>query len=143
MDWLELRDFKIEAKPATKTPRMEAFRTSRVYPQKFRLPNKFSKTKYKEPKPLIDMFQDSAYVTIIAQIAGFNQDTVKISIKDQKLTLSAKGKDRRYYKSLNLPKVVLPTVAHTSFKNGVLQIRLKKATKQETLKQEAGINDAT
>jgi HSP20 family protein len=90
------------------------------------------------------MFQDQNYVTIVAETAGFQQETFKITIKDQKLTLTAKAKDRRYYKSLNLPKVVIPTVAHTTFKNGVLEIKLKKApTKQTTIKQQAGINDAT
>lgn len=91
------------------------------------------------------MFQDNSYVTIVAQVAGFNQEMVKINIKDQKLTLRAKGKDRRYYKSLNLPKVVIPTVAHTTFKNGVLEIKLKKAmnSKEQTIKQQARYNDAT
>jgi HSP20 family molecular chaperone IbpA len=141
--WLDLNSFKIIAKPNSKAPRMEKFKASRLYPQKYRLPKKLGKGKYKEPKPLIDMFQDQNWVTIVAEIAGFNQDTFKISVKDQKLTLSAKAKDRRYYKSLNLPKVVIPTVAHTSFKNGVLEIKLKKAVKEETLKQPAGINDAS
>jgi HSP20 family protein len=80
-----------------------------------------------EPKPLIDIFQESNYITIVAEIAGFNKETLKIHVKDQKLTLSAKSKDRRYYKSLNLPKVVIPDVMYTKFKNGVLEIRLKKA----------------
>ena len=89
------------------------------------------------------MFQDTNWVTIVAEIAGFNQESFKVTVKDQKLILSAKAKDRRYYKSLNLPKVVIPTVAHTTFKNGVLEIKLKKAIKEQTIKQQAGINDAT
>ncbi len=88
------------------------------------------------------MFQDKTWVTVVAQITGFNQDTFKISVKEQKLTLSAKAKDRRYYKSLNLPKVVIPKVAQSTFKNGVLEIKLKKAAKEGTIKQQAGINDA-
>ena len=88
------------------------------------------------------MFQDTNWVTIVAEIAGFQQDAFKITIKDQKLTLTAKAKDRRYYKSLNLPKVVIPAVTHTTFKNGVLEIKLNKATKQQAIKQQAGINDA-
>ena len=103
---------------------------------------KLGKGKYREPKPLIDMFQDPTSVTVVAEVAGFNQDTVKVAVKDQKLILSAKAKDRRYYKSLNLPKVVIPTVARTTFKNGVLEIKLKKAVKKEAIKQQAGIKDA-
>jgi HSP20 family molecular chaperone IbpA len=140
--WLDLNALKLLPKPGSSAMHVESFKTTRVHPPKYRLPKRFGKGKYREPKPLIDMFQDNSWVTIVAEIAGFNQESFKISVKDQKLTLSAKAKDRRYYKSLNLPKVVIPTVAHTTFKNGVLEIKLKKAVK-ETLKQQAGINDAT
>ncbi|MCW4003769.1 MAG: Hsp20/alpha crystallin family protein [Candidatus Bathyarchaeota archaeon] len=73
------------------------------------------------------MFQDPNNITIVAEIAGFNKETLKIHVKDQKITLSAKSKDRRYYKSLNLPKVVIPNAMHTKYKNGVLEIKLQKA----------------
>jgi HSP20 family molecular chaperone IbpA len=142
LKWLDLKNLKINPKGASKPVRMENFKASKVHPPKYRLPRKFGKGKYKEPKPLIDMFQDATSVTVVAEIAGFNPETVKISIKDQKLILSAKAKDRRYYKSLNLPKVVIPTVAQTTFKNGVLEIKLKKAVKEQTIKQQAGLNDA-
>jgi HSP20 family molecular chaperone IbpA len=96
-----------------------------------------SKRKFQEPKPLIDIFQENNYITIVADIAGFNKETLKINVKDQKLTISAKSKDRRYYKSLNLPTVVIPNAMHTKFKNGVLEIKLKKA---ETINKEANQN---
>jgi HSP20 family molecular chaperone IbpA len=146
LTWLDFKALDLPAKPASKTPHAENFKAARIaHPQKYRLPKHLAKGKYKEPKPLIDMFQDSSYVTIVAQVAGFNQEMVKINIKNQKLTLRAKGKDRRYYKSLNLPKVVIPTVAHTTFKNGVLEIKLKKAmtAKEQTIKQQTRYNDAS
>jgi HSP20 family protein len=94
----------------------------------------------KEPKPLIDIFQESNYIIIVAEIAGFDKETLKIHVKDQKLILSAKAKDRRYYKSLNLPKVVIPDVMYTKFKNGVLEIKLKKA--ETAINKEADQNAA-
>lgn len=87
----------------------------------------------KAPTPLIDVFQEKSWITIVAEIAGFNRETLRIDVKDQKLTLSAKTKERRYYKSLNLPKVVIPNIIHTNYKNGVLEIRLRRALKEETL----------
>lgn len=110
-------------------------RTTSAYSQKHR----YSKNcdKWGEPKPLIDIFQEDSWIIIIAQIAGFNKETLKINVQDQKLTLSAKTKDRRYYKSLNLPRVVIPNVMHTTFKNGVLEIKLKKAMKEQIPSQEA------
>jgi HSP20 family molecular chaperone IbpA len=147
--WLEIKNTKITAAPKTHSPRIiktekvKPVNTKNQQPQKYRLPKKLGKGKWKAPKPLIDMFHDAKTITIIADIAGFNQETVKISVKNQKLTLSAKAKDRKYYKSLNLPKVVIPSIAHTTFKNGVLTIKLKKAVKEETIKEEAGLNDAS
>jgi HSP20 family molecular chaperone IbpA len=143
LKWLDLKNLKLTPKQPAKNVRMDFKPNRTVHPQKYRLPKRFGKGKFKEPKPLIDMFQDNSTITIVAEIAGFNQETVKVNVKDQKLILSAKAKDRRYYKSLNLPKVVIPAVANTTFKNGVLEIKLKKAKTKEPIKQQAGINDAT
>ncbi len=96
-------------------------------PSSFRPSKNFASKKLQEPKPLIDIFQENNFITVVAEITGFNKDTLKIHVKDQKITLSAKSKDRRYYKSLNLPNVVIPDVMYTKFKNGVLEIKLRKA----------------
>ncbi len=104
-----------------------------LYPRACRFSKRFQKENFKAPTPLIDVFQEKSWITIVAEIAGFNRETLKIDVKDQKLTLSAKAKDRRYYKSLNLPKVVIPNVIHTNYKNGVLEIKLRRALKEETL----------
>jgi HSP20 family protein len=107
-------------------------------PPNFRTSKSYAKRNCdEEPKPLIDIFQDNNNITIIAEIAGFNRDTFKINVKDQKITLSAKSKERRYYKSLNLPKVVIPDETHTKYKNGVLEIKLKKAEPTATINKEA------
>ena len=106
-----------------------------LYSSKLPYAQKLGKRKMEEPKPLIDIFQESNYITVVAEIAGFNRETLKIHVKDQKITLSAKSKDRSYYKSLNLPKVVIPDIMYTKFKNGVLEIKLKKAEKQNNNKQ--------
>ena len=137
LKWLDLKGSeKTSARERSKLPRAENVRTVRgVYPQKYRYSKNHEKRKWKEPKPLIDIFQEKSWITIVAEIAGFNKETLKINVKDQKLTLSAKAKDRRYYKSLNLPKEVIPNVMHTTYKNGVLEIKLKKAEKEETIKQ--------
>jgi HSP20 family molecular chaperone IbpA len=138
--WL---DFNVETKKTVKVkPKKLEFQTLKpvknIHPaSNYRPSRSYTKRKFQEPKPLIDIFQENNWITIVAEIAGFNKDTLKINVKDQKLTLSAKSKDRRYYKSLNLPKVVIPHVMHTTIKNGVLEIKLKKAENPETINKEA------
>jgi HSP20 family molecular chaperone IbpA len=125
---------KPTAKFSPKTIRLESPRTARfTHAQNYHMPRNFRKRKWKEPKPLIDIFQEKTWITIVAEIAGFNKETLKIEVKDQKLTLSAKAKDRRYYKSLNLPKEVIPNIMHTTYKNGVLEVKLRKAEKEQTI----------
>ena len=132
--WLEPTSLRIIPNPTTKPCNSEKFTTPRsMYPRKYRLPKRFEKENLKEPTPLIDIFQEKSWITIVAEIAGFNKETLKINVKDQKLTLSAKAKGRRYYKSLNLPKEVIPNIIHSNYKNGVLEIKLKRAIKEETL----------
>ena len=135
MRWLDFPDMeKPNAGLAPKTIRLDQIRTARIaHTQSYHMPSNYRKKNWKEPKPLIDIFQEKAWITIVAEIAGFNKETLKIEVKDQKLTLSAKAKDRRYYKSLNLPKEVIPNVMHTTYKNGVLEIKLKKAEKEPTI----------
>jgi HSP20 family molecular chaperone IbpA len=142
LKWLDLKPLKINPK---KTPKTETYKTTRgKYPQKYRIPKHLGKGKWKEPTPLLDTFQDQHNFTITTQIAGINQDNLNITIKNQKLTLTTKTKDHHYYKTINLPKGVIPTITHTTYKNGVLEIKLKKTVKTETIKQQqAGINDAT
>jgi len=131
LKWLDLSNpDRTKAKNRYRILRVENMRTARsIYPQNYRFSQNYGKRKWKEPKPLIDIFQEKNWITIVAEIAGFNKETLNINVKDQKITLSAKAKDRRYYKSLNLPKVVIPNIMHTKYKNGVLEIKLKKAVK--------------
>jgi HSP20 family molecular chaperone IbpA len=131
----------------TRTKKQKTSQPEHVYhskpmsvPSSFRVSTRYAKRNLREPKPLIDIFQENNYIIIIAEIVGFNKETLKIHVTDQKLTLSAKSKDRRYYKSLNLPKAVIPDVMHTKFKNGVLEIKLKKA--EAAINKEADYNAA-
>ena len=126
--WLNLDNSAIKSKKQKSTDPEHVYRVKSIsVPSSFRPSKKYGKGKLQEPKPLIDIFQENNFITIVAEIAGFSKDSFKIHVKDQRITLSAKSKDRRYYKSLNLPKVVIPDVMYTKFKNGVLEIKLKKA----------------
>ena len=132
LKWLDLTSSeKANARNRYRILRIKTMRNGKTAPPYYRSSSYSVKRIWKAPKPLIDIFQEKNWITIVAEIAGFNKETLKINVKDQKLTLSAKAKDRRYYKSLNLPKIVVPNAVHTTFKNGVLEIMLRKAPKEK------------
>jgi HSP20 family molecular chaperone IbpA len=139
--WLDFNNQTSESKKLSTIQPEHAYRLKSIsVPSSFRPSKSFPARKLQEPKPLIDIFQENNFITVVAEITGFDKETLKIHVKDQKITLSAKSKDRRYYKSLNLPKVVIPDVIYTKFKNGVLEIKLKKA--ETAINKEAGQNAA-
>jgi HSP20 family protein len=92
----------------------------------------------REPKPLIDILEDDNKISIVAEFVGFDREDLRIDIKEQRLTLSAEALDRKYHKSLNLPRRVIPSTLCTTYKNGVLEIRLKKASTGKTIDKVAG-----
>jgi HSP20 family protein len=87
---------------------------------------------------LIDILEVDDEITVVAEIAGFNREDLRINAKDQRLTLTAEASDRKYRKSLNLPKRVIPSTLSTTYKNGVLEIRVKKAVEEKPMDKVAG-----
>ncbi|MEM3550516.1 MAG: Hsp20/alpha crystallin family protein [Candidatus Bathyarchaeia archaeon] len=108
-------------------PRLYRLRTSKAY----------GKTPYKELEPLLDVFEEKEGINVVAELKGFKKENIKVHVEGQKLVVSARAKGRRYYKSLNLLKKVNPETIHTSYKNGVLEIRLKKALEEKAIKKVA------
>jgi len=94
--------------------------------------------KTKEVEPLVDVLDEKNEAIIVAELTGFDSKSLKIHVKNQRLTLSAEAHDRKYYKSLNLPKRVIPSTMHTTYKNGVLEIRLKKVAEEKVMDKVTG-----
>jgi HSP20 family molecular chaperone IbpA len=86
-----------------------------------------SPEKVREPKHLIDVLEEADEIVIVGEFAGFRREDLRVRVKGEKLTIAAEALNRKYRKSLNLPKKVIPNAIRTTYKNGVLEIRLRKA----------------
>ena len=126
------------------TQNLRQFRTEKSiirrkpYPYKYRFPKLDGKRKLREPEPLIDILEEADSIRVVAEFVGFTTRNLKVQAKEQKLILSAENSDRKYYKSLNLPKRVIPKALRTTYKNGVLEILLKKSVEEKTVNKIAG-----
>lgn len=110
----------------------------RSYPYRYRGTKTLKKAVWKDPEPLIDIFQEKDSMVVVAELKGFKKENIKTHAEKQRLVLSAKAQGRKYYKSLNLPKGVIPETMGITYKNGVLEIRLKKALEGKALNKVAG-----
>jgi HSP20 family molecular chaperone IbpA len=110
----------------------------RTYPCRYGASKAYRNKKWKDPEPLIDVLNEKNEIRVVAEFAGFQRENLKINIENQQLILSAEASDRKYYKSLNLPKRVIPDKMHMTCKNGVLEIRLMKAVEEKPIDKVVG-----
>lgn len=128
-----------ENERASKTSRAKNLKVrGRPYPYMYRGSKTLKKAVWKEPEPLLDIFQEKDSVIVVAELKGFKRENIKAYAERQRLVLSARAQERKYYKSLNLPKGVIPETMRITYKNGVLEIRLKKALEEKALNKVAG-----
>lgn len=80
-------------------------------------------------EPLIDVFDEGDDIIIIAEMPGIDEKDVKIDVKGDILTISAETGDRKYNREVLLPAMVSESGIESTYKRGVLELRLKKTKK--------------
>ncbi len=106
-------------------------RGTRLHRYRYSLLKRSSGKKWKERDSLVDVIEERDRIVVVAGLAGFKRENLKILVREKRLTLSAEDSNRKYYKILNLPKMVIRDTTDTSYKNGVLEIKLRKAPQKK------------
>jgi len=79
-----------------------------------------------EREPLVDVMEEERDVVIVAELPGVEKDDINLQTTKDNLTISVDTSQRKYHKELELPAKVDPKSARASYKNGVLEVRLRK-----------------
>jgi len=77
-------------------------------------------------EPLVDVIDEGNSLLVIAELPGVSREDIFIEVKADILELKAEAKDRKYSKEILLPSPVDADSLKSSYKNGVLEIKLKK-----------------
>ena len=78
-------------------------------------------------EPLVDVLEEDKDVVVVAELPGVEKEDIKLDATEDHLTISVDTSNRKYYKELVLPVGVDPRSARAVYKNGVLEVRLKKS----------------
>jgi len=73
-------------------------------------------------EPLVDVVSSDKEVRVIAEMPGVNKEDIDVTVNDKSLIISVDKEERRYYKELDLPGVVDPKGAKSTYNNGVLEV---------------------
>jgi HSP20 family protein len=79
-----------------------------------------------EREPMTDVFDEKEEVRIYAEMPGVNEEDIKVDLRGDILDISAQSKDRKYHKEVLLPTKVKAETISSSYKNGILEVRIKK-----------------
>lgn len=78
-------------------------------------------------EPLVDVVEEDGEIVVVAEVPGVERDEIKVRIKGTELTIHAENSEKPYHKVINLPSKVKKDEAKSAIRNGVLEVRLKKA----------------
>jgi len=76
-------------------------------------------------EPLVDVFDEAQEIVIAAELPGVGEDEIHVEIQDDVLSIETSG-ERKYAKEVLLPAVVDAASLQKIYKNGILELRLKK-----------------
>lgn len=76
-------------------------------------------------EPLVDVFDEKDCILVIAELPGVQEKDIKLHIKEDVLNLETIG-ERKYAKEILLPAKTDFESRKVNFKNGILEVKLKK-----------------
>ena len=100
--------------------------------------NKSIKTPEGEPiisderEPLTDIIEGDEDVSITVEIPGVERDDINLDITRDNLEIKVDTPNRKYHKNLPLPCDILPKTTKATYKNGILDIVMKRKEKKKT-----------
>ncbi|MEJ5293269.1 MAG: archaeal heat shock protein Hsp20 [Candidatus Methanosuratincola sp.] len=79
-----------------------------------------------EREPLVDIIEGENDVRVVAELPGVEKEDIKVYATEKTITIDVSGKERSYYKELELPVEVDPSNSRSNYKNGILEVILLK-----------------
>ena len=99
-------------------------------------PSRFGPKVKEEREPLVDIIETDSEVHVVAELPGVEKSDIKLHGTGSTLTISVDIPQRRYYKEVELPAIVSVKEAKTQYKNGVLEVTLRKIREEKKVKGE-------
>ena len=75
-------------------------------------------------EPLVDVVSSDKDIKVIAELPGVSKEDVGVTVNEKSVVISVDTENRKYHKELDLPGVVDPQGARSTYNNGVLEITL-------------------
>jgi len=86
---------------------------------------------YKEPEPLTDIIEGDEEVAVTVEIPGVEKEDIDLNVTEDAIEITVDNPKRgKYHELLNLPCDVKPKTMKATYKNGVLDVVVKRKKKK-------------
>jgi HSP20 family protein len=82
----------------------------------------------KENEPLLDVLDCKKEIIVTVELPSVDKKDIKLDVSESTLRISVDTPERSFYRNLCLPAKVRADSMQTTYKNGVLEVRLKKVS---------------
>ncbi|MEA1893650.1 MAG: Hsp20/alpha crystallin family protein [Euryarchaeota archaeon] len=77
-------------------------------------------------KPLLELFETDDCVQVVAELSGIEKEDISMDATENTLTIQVLIEDREFAETIELPARVDPSSATATYRNGVLEVELKR-----------------
>jgi HSP20 family protein len=91
-----------------------------------------------EREPLVDIIENAQGISVIAELPGVGKEDINLSTDGKSLSIKVDASGRKYFKDLRMPSEVDPDSIKATYKNGILEVKLKPKGKKN--REEKRIN---
>ena len=77
-------------------------------------------------EPLVDVFEESDHVLVVAELPGISPEDVHVELKDDILVIVAARGTKKYHKEVLLPQSFSQKAMRRQYRNGVLEVKLAR-----------------
>jgi len=78
-----------------------------------------------EREPLVDVIKGKDELRVVAEVPGVNKEDLRVSADEGSITIESLTGEPRYQKRVELPEIVDPKTAKSTYKNGILEVSFK------------------
>jgi len=89
----------------------------------------------KEKEPIVDVFEEENCLRVMVELPGVEENEINLKAEENTLTISTDTSARTYYKKVDLPTLVKKETIESSYRNGILEVKLKKAKNTKKTKK--------
>jgi HSP20 family protein len=84
-----------------------------------------------EREPITDIIESDEDVAVTVEIPGVEKNDIDLKVTNDTLKIKVDKTQRKYHKTLDLPCDVIPNTTKATYKNGILDIVIKRKEKRK------------